>query len=105
MPIYLRVTNPIFINGTMNDCVLLYDLIKALHYGSFASTQRRYEAGEIDIDPYNSLRQQPYVKLTPKAVEWLEPRFQEAINRMRKVDGSFIDGLPQTDNNFRQNST
>jgi len=94
--IYLRVTNPIFIEGTMKDCVLLYDLIKALDYESFLSTQQRYEKGERDINPYRSLSQQAYVKLTTKAVEWLEPRFQEALNRMGKVDDSFIDSLPQT---------
>ena len=27
-PIYLRVTNPVFIDGAMGDCVLLDDLIK-----------------------------------------------------------------------------
>lgn len=94
-PIYLRVVNPVFIDGTMGDCVLLYDLIKALDYESFPSTKSRYENGERSINPYKSLSQQPYVKLTEEAVEWLEPRFQEALNRMGQVDDSYIDTLPQ----------
>ncbi len=96
-PIYLRVINPVFIDGTMGDCVLLYDLIKALDYESFPSTKWRYERGERDINPYKSLSQQAYVKLTPTAVEWLEPRFQETLNRVGKVDESLIDSLPKTE--------
>jgi len=95
-PIYLRITNPIFIDGTMADCVLLYDLIKALDYESFPSTKWRYDKGERDINPCKSLSQQAYVKLTTTAVEWLEPRFQEALNRVGQVDNQFIDSLPQT---------
>ncbi len=96
-PIYLRILNPIFIDGTMGDCVLLYDLIKALDYESFASTKKRYDSGKRNISPSQSLRQQAYVKLTTTAVEWLEPRFQEALNRIGQVDENFIDSLPQTE--------
>jgi len=95
-PIYLRVSNPTFIDGTMADCVLLYDLIKALDYESFSSTKKRYENGERNINPYNSLSQQAYVKLTHSAVEWFEPRFQEGLNRIGSVDKKFIESLPQT---------
>ena len=42
-PIYLRVENAEFIDGTWTDCVLLYDLIKSLDYESFPSTKERYE--------------------------------------------------------------
>lgn len=99
-PIYLRVTNPIFMDGTMGDCVLLYDLIKALEYESFPSTKNRYEKGERNISVSRSLSQQAYVKLTTKAVEWLEPKFQEALNRMGKVDDVFIETLPKTKIDF-----
>jgi len=96
-PIYLRILNPIFIDGTMNDCVLLYDLIKALDYESFPSTKKRYDSGKRNISPFQSLSQQAYVKLTTTAVEWLEPRFQKALNRTGQVDENFIDSLPQTE--------
>lgn len=96
-PIYLRVTNPVFIDGSMSDCVLLYDLIKSLDYESFPSTKYRFEKGERNINPYKSLSQQAYVKLTTTAVEWLEPKFQESLNRVGKVDDNFINSLPQTE--------
>ena len=94
-PIYLRVTNPVFIDGSMSDCILLYDLIKELGYESFPSTKSRFEKGEAKINPYKSLSQQAYVKLTTTAVEWLEPKFQESLNRVGMVDDNFINSLPQ----------
>ena len=77
--------------------MLLYDLIKALDYESFPSTKKRYENGERNINPYKSLSQQAYVRLTHSAVDWLEPRFQEGLNRIGKVDKKFIDNLPKTE--------
>ncbi|HEY8780518.1 MAG TPA: phospholipase D family protein [Mucilaginibacter sp.] len=96
-PIYLRVKNPVFINGIMGDCVLLYDIIKKLDYESFESTKKRYEIyGERQINPYRSLSQQAYVKLTKKAVEWLEPKFQQSLKNVGQVEFSFINGLPKS---------
>ena len=96
-PIYLRIVNPIFIDGTLGDCVLLYDLIKVLDYESFPSTKKRYENGERKINPRQSLSQRAYIKLTTTAVEWLEPRFQEVLNKIGQVDKHFIDSLPQSE--------
>ena len=95
-PIYLRITNPVFIDGTLGDCILLYDLIKALDYDSFPTTRQRYDRGERDINPYKSLSQQAYVRLTQNAVEWLEPKFEETLNNIGHVDDSFLQQLPQT---------
>ena len=95
-PIYLRITNPVFIDGTLGDCILLYDLIKALDYDSFPTTRQRYDRGERDINPYKSLSQQAYVRLTQNAVEWLEPKFEETLNNIGQVDDNFLQQLPQT---------
>jgi hypothetical protein len=95
--LYLRVKNPVFIKGVLGDCVLLYDLIKALDYEGFNSTSARYRKGERDINPYNSLRQQPYVKLTLKGAEWIETRFNGVLNRLGRVEEKFIKSLPQSE--------
>jgi len=92
----LRITNPVFIDGTLGDCILLYDLIKALDYDSFPTTRQRYDRGERDINPYKSLSQQAYVRLTQNAVEWLEPKFEETLNNIGQVDDNFLQQLPQT---------
>jgi hypothetical protein len=95
-PIYLRIRNCTFIDATLGDCVLLYDLIKAIGPQSFPTTKAAFDNGEQNINPNRSLNQQPYVRLTPEAVNWLEPRFQDALERFSKVDKSFLASLPQS---------
>lgn len=94
-PIYLRIRNCTFIDATMGDCVLLYELINALGPQSFPTTKSAFENGQKNINPYRSLAQQPYVRLTSEAVNWLEPRFQDALKRFGKVEKSFLASLPQ----------
>jgi hypothetical protein len=93
-PIYLRIYDPIFIDGEMSDCVFLYDLIKSLDYMSFPSTESRYQSGERDINPYTSLAQRAYIRLTSQAVEWLEPKFQASLSRKGAIGSEFINSLP-----------
>lgn len=94
-PIYLRVTNPVFINGTMLDCVFLYDLIESLKWASFQTTETQFLNGKRGINPYKSLRQQPYVKLSDTAFNWLESRFYRTLDSIGQIEQSFIDSLPK----------
>lgn len=94
-PIYLRVRNGIFIDATLGDCVLLFDLMKALDHESFPTTKQRYDDGQRDINPKLSLARQPYVRLTETSVNWLEPKFQTVLDRFGLVDESYIQSLPQ----------
>lgn len=95
-PYYLRINNPVFLDGTLGECILLYDLIREFDYAGFASTMERYENGDREINPYRSLAQQPYVQLTPRAVEWLEERFQHVAMRIGTVPNDFLASLPQS---------
>lgn len=93
-PIYIRVTNPIFVDGQMGDCVLMYDMIKAMDYMSFPSTKRRFNDGEREINPKRSLAQKAYIPITQEAANWLEPKFQASIDRKGIVPINFISSLP-----------
>ncbi|MEP6738090.1 MAG: hypothetical protein ABJA70_21370, partial [Chryseolinea sp.] len=42
-PVYLRVRNPIFIDGTMADCTSFYELIETFKYNSFPQTKLRFD--------------------------------------------------------------
>lgn len=95
-PIYLRVKEPVFINGTMADCVLMNDLVAKFEYDSFPSTRLRFDNGEVDIKPTKSLMQKAYIKLTHNAAEWLEQKFRDAIDNIGQVDSSFLESLPQS---------
>lgn len=96
-PIYLRIKNPVFIGGKLGDCILLYDLIKALDYESFPTTIEKFQNGEKNINPKESLRRQPYIKLAEKAVEWLEPKFNRVLETIGSVPESYINSLPKSD--------
>lgn len=96
-PWYLRLKSPVFIDANLEDCPSLYELIRDLDYTSFPSTVRRFKDGERAIKPFNSLKQQAKIELTPQAVEWLESRFQGAIKTFGKVKNPFLKHLPQSD--------
>lgn len=95
-PVYLRLKNTRFIDTQLGNCTMLYDLIEQFQYMSFKSTERRYLNKEKNINPYLSLSQQPYVRLTISSAEWLESRFQENINTYGSVSDKFILSLPQS---------
>ena len=95
-PIYLRIKEPVFINGTMADGVLLSDLLNKFESKSLLSTKRNADIGKGNVDPKKSLMRKAYVSLTHTSAEWLEQKFNEAISNVGQVDETFIEGLPQT---------
>ncbi len=95
-PIYLRVKNPVFINGTMADGILLSDLLSKFDYDSFPSTRKRYDEGEKNIKPTKSLMRKAYVKLTHNSAEWLDQKFDDALTNIGQVGDKFLQSLPQT---------
>ena len=95
-PIYLRVKETSFIDGTMADCILLSDLISKFDYNSFPSTKKRFDDGEKNIKPTKSLMRKAYVRLTHDAAEWLEQEFNETAGNIGKVNDTYLKGLPQT---------
>lgn len=99
-PIYLRVKDPIFINGEMKDGILLSDLINEFKYNSFSSTKQNFDIGKGNIDPRKSLMRKPHIKLTHASAEWLEQRFKNAITHVGAVDETFIENLPQPKTDF-----
>lgn len=94
-PVYIRVKDTQFIDGKMEDCPKLSELINTLHYDSFPSTQKMHFDGKDNINPWDSLRQQADIALTDIGAEWLENKFQEAISDKGAVNDLFLDNLYQ----------
>ena len=92
-PIYIRVKNAEFIDASMGNCPKMSDLIGSLEAESFESTSKRLAAGEIDIKPWNSLRQQADVQLSLTAAMWLERQFDQCMDQYGRVDKAFIESL------------
>jgi hypothetical protein len=80
-PYYIRVSEPEFISGSLQNGVYLSDLKAAFGSSSFASTKRNAERGEGNTDPNRAYLQQGAVRLTPEAAAWLSERFDTAVRR------------------------
>ena len=80
-----------FIDGTMEDGISLYDLMKRLGSDSFASTQRNALAGKGNTDPRKSIARMPHIQLSEKGFAWLTNELQEAFARHGKITMSDIE--------------
>ena len=96
-PIYLRVKDPVFIDGKMEDGILLLrDLISKFDYDSFSSTRQNFDTSKGNTNPRESLKRKAYVRLTHTSAEWLEQKFNERVSNLGRIDETFIQNLPQT---------
>lgn len=94
-PVYIRVHTTEFINGKMNDCPKLSELINILKYDSFSTTQEYHNDGIENINVWDSLRQQADIVISEIAAEWLENKFQEAKAKHGAVPTNYLNGLYQ----------
>lgn len=102
-PHYIRVFDPIFINGTMSQCIKLDSLMHEFGSESFASTSRNKQLRRGNTNPRKALMRQPCVELTPEAAIWLDEKFSSSLKDVGYVEDDFIDSLPQKDNtNFQE---
>lgn len=85
-PHYLRLLNPEFIQGTFQNGISLFDLIKELGADTFASTQRHKQEGFGNTNARLTLRQRPAVELTPIATALLHQRLDAALARHGALD-------------------
>jgi hypothetical protein len=95
-PVYLRIRNGAFIDGTMKDCPMLWkDVLKEFGPRIFNATKRRAERGEKDIDPKKSVMQKAYIRLSEEAGRWMDRKFQAALRENGAVDKDYLDSLPK----------
>jgi len=92
-PVYIRVKATEFIDGKMADCPKMSKLIHDLQYDSFDKTRQRYLDGGININAWDSLRQQADVQLSEIAAEWMETKFQEAKANFGSVPVEYLSNL------------
>ncbi len=92
-PIYVRTHSTKFIDTTMQGCPKMSELIEALDYDSFRSTQKRHLDGEVNINPRKSLSQQADIELSEVAAQWLEDKFNEAIETHGEIPNEFMSKL------------
>ncbi|TKC01402.1 phospholipase D family protein [Pedobacter cryotolerans] len=91
--VYIRIKDPVFIDGKMGDCPMMSNLIDDLKYEAFFRTNMRYIVGGKKTNPWDSLRQQADVQLSELGAQWLDNKFLETINTKGSIKKEFIDGL------------
>ena len=96
-PHYIRVSDPVFLEATLSECVWLGPIIEQLGPRTFESTARNLIAGRGNVDPKRSLRQKPDVQLTPEAAQLLACQFDDRLAALGSVPRDFLDRLPKSD--------
>jgi hypothetical protein len=94
---YIRVTDPEFIAGTLENGIQLSRLKATFGSNAFATTKANAAKGIGNTDPNRAYLQQPAVRLTPEAASWLSEQFEMAAakhGRLRRGDLLDLDWPP-----------
>jgi len=97
-PLYLRIRDATFVNGTLQNGIPLSELMDALRHDSFASTQSNFHAnaedgGTRNTNPRMAFRQRPDVMLTREGALWLNTRLEQAFANHGTIPGTPLDTL------------
>lgn len=94
-PILIRLHSTEFLDSTFENCPKMNEMLHELDYESFRSTKNRFNWGEREILPRNSLRQQADIEITELAAQWLEEQLQNAFSDFGKIPESYINQFYQ----------
>jgi len=90
-PLYIRVQEPEFIDGTLSNGVFLSALMDSLEWKAFEPTTRNHANNRGNLNPRKSVRQQAAVELSADGAEWVERRLTEAFNRYGVIPASSLE--------------
>ena len=90
-PHYIRVRDPEFVAGTMENAVSLNELIEQFGANSFVSTARNRKRGSGNTNPRQALRQKAHIPLTLRAANWLNAAFEEALTKHGRIGVSQLE--------------
>jgi hypothetical protein len=90
---YIRVDGTRFVDGTLAAGVSLYELMDDLGPLCFATTKRRVEGGEVDVNPRRAYGRQPGVELSPEGTEWIAERLAAAFERSGDLQRASMEQL------------
>ena len=103
---YIRVHDPEFVAGTMENGVSVNELMDSLKADSFASTQRNAERGHGNTNPRRAYSQQPAVELSAEGFRWLNERLEATFRahgtisqeRLAALDWPDLASITETSN-------
>ena len=86
----IRVQHPEFLLGTIKEGIPLDHLIKELGADCFETTYQRSKAGELNINPKESYRRQPSVRLSQMGIKWMNEQFEHKLAKMGRIPESVL---------------
>ncbi|MFC1870152.1 phospholipase D family protein [Chloroflexota bacterium] len=84
-PHYVRVSRTEFINGSLNDGISLYDLMRDLGPDVFASTYANKLSGKGNTNPRKAYLRQASVRLSTQGAQILNSRLEDAFSRLGQI--------------------
>jgi hypothetical protein len=86
-PHYIRVHDPIFINGPLSAGISMVDLMDELGPEAFAPTKRNLSGGAGEnTNPRRAIMRKPHIELTPRACRWITERLDRALLQHGALD-------------------
>lgn len=83
---YIRVHNPVFIDGPLSAGVSMVEMMEELGAEAFAPTFRNELSGSGNTNPRRSIMRKPAMELTPRAYDWISTRLDAALMKNGPVD-------------------
>jgi len=85
---YVRVHDPLMIDGYLSDGVSMAEMMDELGTTAFAPTLRNFSDGRGNTDPRRAIMRKPSIELTPIAYDWISSRLDAAFLRHGTLDMS-----------------
>ncbi|NUO83902.1 hypothetical protein HUU05_27815 [candidate division KSB1 bacterium] len=92
-PNYIRVHHAEFVAGTLANGISLGEMMDALKFDSFATTQRNAASRKGNTDPRKAYIRQPAVELSPQGMAWLNERLEATFAQHGKLAPSELELL------------
>ena len=80
-PHFIRVSGLEFVDGTLGDGVSLSELMDELGAYAFGPTAENADRGTGNVDPRQSIRQAPAIRLTEAGASWLDEELELAFRK------------------------
>jgi hypothetical protein len=96
-PHFIRVEGAEFVDGTLADGVSLGELMDELGAYAFGPTAENADRGVGNVDPRQSIRQAPAVRLSEAGMSWLNEELEAGFRNHGRLRAETIPGLDWPD--------
>jgi hypothetical protein len=90
---YIRVRDPEFILGTLQNGISLNEMMDELGEKSFVSTESNALRGEGNTNPRIALRSKAHMPLSQTAADWVNTRFYRALSQHGRISAAQLENL------------